>query len=298
MPGAGLLGADAAFPVLHGPFGEDGTRPGPAGDARRPLRRLRRPRLGGLHGQADPASACFAHHGIPQVDFVQAGDRRAGASARRRMGLPLWVKPSRLGSSVGITKVDVARADLDEAVELALAPRPAGDRRGVGAGREVECSVLGNEEPGDLAAGRDRRPRRLVRLRGQVLARGAWSCRAGPDRRRAGRARSGARGRGLRASPAAAAWRAATSSSSRTARSSSTRSTRCPASPRRASTRSSGRRAASPTRELCDRLVELAVERHAASALPTSSSQAALAGRGCTVGDLDLVAVVGRGRGW
>ena len=66
----------------------------------------------------------FAQAGIPQVDFVAAGE--PGWRERcEAMGLPLWVKPSRLGSSVGISKVEDS-AELDAAVELALAATTRG----------------------------------------------------------------------------------------------------------------------------------------------------------------------------
>jgi D-alanine-D-alanine ligase len=144
VPGAGLLSADAVFPALHGPFGEDGTIQGL-------LEALDVPYAG---SDVLSSALCmdklnlkrlFAHHGIPQVDFVQAGTEgwRERAPA---MGLPLWVKPSRLGSSVGISKV-TSPDDLDEAVELALRHDPRVIVEADAGGREVECSVLGNEEP-------------------------------------------------------------------------------------------------------------------------------------------------------
>ena len=72
--------------ALHGPFGEDGSIQGLARVARPSLRRLRRARLGRLHGQADPEAAARPAHGVPhQVAFTPS--RRAGtggASAARR----------------------------------------------------------------------------------------------------------------------------------------------------------------------------------------------------------------------
>ena len=85
-------------------------------------------------------------HGFPQVAFCQAGEPgwREQAAA---MGMPLWVKPSRLGSSVGITKVASAERELDEAVELAARHDPRVIVEAHAEGREVECSVIGNTEP-------------------------------------------------------------------------------------------------------------------------------------------------------
>ena len=157
-PGGGLLDAEAVFPALHGAFGEDGS-------------------IQGLHEQLDvpyvgsdvlASAICmdkltlkrlFAAHGLPQVDFaaVEGSDWWGRCEA---MGLPLWVKPSRMGSSVGITRVsDLAK--LDAAVELALRHDPRVIVEASSPGREVECSVIGNEEP-------------EASLPGEIVAHGAW----------------------------------------------------------------------------------------------------------------------------
>ena len=144
VPGDGLLGADVAFPVLHGPFGEDGSIQGV-------LEWLDLPYVG---SDVLASAICmdkltlkrlFAAHGVPQVAFaaVEGGDWRERCA---RLGLPLWVKPSRLGSSVGISRVD-SLDQLDEAVELALRHDPRVIVEASATGREVECSVLGNGDP-------------------------------------------------------------------------------------------------------------------------------------------------------
>jgi D-alanine-D-alanine ligase len=144
-PGEGLLDCEVAFPVLHGPFGEDGTVQGL-------LECLDVPYVG-----ADVLSSAICidkltlkrllgSYGIPQVPFVQAGE----PGWRERVvtyGLPLWVKPSRLGSSVGISKVETPERGLDDAVELAARHDPRVIVEVSAIGREVECSVLGNEQP-------------------------------------------------------------------------------------------------------------------------------------------------------
>jgi D-alanine-D-alanine ligase len=153
-PGAGLLGCDVVFPALHGPFGEDGSIQGL-------LETLDVPYVG---SDVLASAICidkltlkrlFAQAGIPQVDFVAVGEdgwrRRCEA-----MGLPLWVKPSRLGSSVGISRVESTGAELDAAVELALGHDPRVIVEASARGREIECSVLGNESvetslPGEIA---------------------------------------------------------------------------------------------------------------------------------------------------
>jgi D-alanine-D-alanine ligase len=143
-PAGGLLGADAAFPALHGAFGEDGSIQGL-------LEWLDVPYVG---SDVLSSAVCmdkltlkrlFAAHAVPQVDFTAAeGPDWWGRC--ERLGLPLWVKPSRMGSSVGITRVD--RLDqLDEAVQLALRHDPRVIVEASAHGREVECSVLGNREP-------------------------------------------------------------------------------------------------------------------------------------------------------
>jgi D-alanine-D-alanine ligase len=141
----GLLGADVAFPVLHGPFGEDGTVQGL-------LECLDIPYAGPSVLAAAIAldklvcKRLLAHHGFPQVNFCQVGEPgwREQAAA---MGMPIWVKPSRLGSSVGITRVMSAEQELDEAVELALRHDPRVIIEAHCEAREVECSVIGNTEP-------------------------------------------------------------------------------------------------------------------------------------------------------
>jgi D-alanine-D-alanine ligase len=143
-PAAGLLGADAVFPALHGAFGEDGSVQGL-------LELLDVPYVG---SDVLASATCmdkltlkrlFAARGIPQVEFVAAGEE-GWRDRCEAMGLPLWVKPSRMGSSVGITKVE-EMADLDAAIESARRHDPRVIVEAAAHGREVECSVLGNESP-------------------------------------------------------------------------------------------------------------------------------------------------------
>jgi D-alanine-D-alanine ligase len=143
--GRGLLDADVAFPVLHGPFGEDGTVQGL-------LECLDVPYAGPSVLAAAVAmdkvicKQLLAFHGYPQVAFCQVGEPgwRDRAAA---MGMPLWVKPSRLGSSVGISRVASVEQELDDAVKLALRHDPRVIIEAHCEGREVECSVIGNTEP-------------------------------------------------------------------------------------------------------------------------------------------------------
>jgi D-alanine-D-alanine ligase len=145
MPAAGLFDADVAFPALHGPFGEDGSVQGV-------LEWLDIPYVG---SDVLASAICmdkltlkrlFAQAGLPQVEFVGVGER--GWRQRcEAMGLPLWAKPSRLGSSVGISKVESLGEELDAAVDLALRHDPRVIVEAHAGGREVECSLLGNEQP-------------------------------------------------------------------------------------------------------------------------------------------------------
>ena len=155
VPGEGLLGAAAAFPALHGPFGEDGSVQGL-------LEWLDLPYVG---SDVLASATCmdkltlkrlFAQDGVPQVEFAAA----SGPGWRERceaLGTPLWVKPSRLGSSVGISRVDALGDELERAVELARRHDPRVIVEASAHGREVECSLLGNEEvdasqPGEVVA--------------------------------------------------------------------------------------------------------------------------------------------------
>jgi D-alanine-D-alanine ligase len=141
----GLLGADAAFPVLHGPYGEDGTVQGM-------LEALDVPYVGaGVLASAiciDKLTfkRLLAFHSVPQVAFCAVGEEgwREMASG---FGLPLWVKPSRLGSSVGISKVTAPGRELDDAIDAARRHDPRVIVEASASGKEVECSVIGNDEP-------------------------------------------------------------------------------------------------------------------------------------------------------
>jgi D-alanine-D-alanine ligase len=150
-PGDGLLGADVVFPVLHGPFGEDGTVQGL-------LELLDVPYVGaGVLASAlcmDKVvfKEVMAAAGVPQVAY--AGVHRARWRAEPKavllelatLGEPVWVKPARLGSSVGIAPASdpaALAAALDDAFahdELVIAEASA-------LGLEVECSVMGHDEP-------------------------------------------------------------------------------------------------------------------------------------------------------
>jgi D-alanine-D-alanine ligase len=146
------LALDVIFPVLHGPFGEDGTVQGL-------LELANVPYVGsGVLASAagmDKAvmKVLFAARGLPivphQVMRRQEWEADPGRAATRllTLGLPLFVKPANLGSSVGISKVKHA-GELAAALDLALEfDHKVVIEAGVPAAREIECAVLGNDDP-------------------------------------------------------------------------------------------------------------------------------------------------------
>jgi D-alanine-D-alanine ligase len=143
-PGRGLLGVDVVFPVLHGPFGEDGTVQGLLEIADVPY-----VGAGVLASAACMDKAVFkrlmARAGLPQVDHVTLREGDSGQEVAR-LGLPVFVKPSRLGSSVGISKV-TEPAELGPALARAFEHDPQVLVEAAASGLELECSVIGNSEP-------------------------------------------------------------------------------------------------------------------------------------------------------
>jgi len=150
-PGGGLDGIDVVFPALHGPFGEDGTVQGL-------LECLDVPYVGaGVLASAlcmDKVlfKDLMAAAQVPQVAYravrveQYTAERSGTLSGLAELGLPVFVKPARLGSSVGIGRVTTA-AELPAALELAFAHDPLAIVEAAARGLEVECSVLGNGEP-------------------------------------------------------------------------------------------------------------------------------------------------------
>ena len=146
-------GVDVIFPVLHGPYGEDGTVQGL-------LELANVPYVGcGVLGSAvgmDKAvmKTLFAARGLPVGPYLVVlrhgwNRDRAGLTARVRNELryPVFVKPANLGSSVGISKAK-SDAEFDAAMALALQfDRKIVIEAAVPNAREIECAVLGNDEP-------------------------------------------------------------------------------------------------------------------------------------------------------
>ena len=214
-PAQALGQVDVVLPVLHGPFGEDGTVQGL-------LELANVPYVGaGVAASAlcmdkDLFKAVLRDRGIPVARNVTL---RLGDELENPFGYPVFVKPARLGSSVGISKAH-DEAELDAAVALARRHDEKVLVEEFVAGTEVECGVLGNLRPAAarVRRRRDRPARRVVRLRGQVRRGrlGHHRPRPDPGRRPPPASRSSRSTRSSR--PSARAWPASTSSCARTAR--------------------------------------------------------------------------------
>jgi D-alanine-D-alanine ligase len=148
-PPAALLGQiDVVLPILHGPFGEDGTVQGL-------LELARIPYVGaGVAASAlcmdkDLCKAVLRDRGIPVARNVTLRD---GDPVRHPFAYPVFVKPARLGSSVGISKAHDER-ELETAVALARRHDDKVLVEELLEGTEVECGVLGNRDPIASAVG-------------------------------------------------------------------------------------------------------------------------------------------------
>jgi D-alanine-D-alanine ligase len=159
--GFGALGAiDVVFPILHGPFGEDGTVQGL-------LKLANLPFVGaGVLGSAvgmdkDVMKRLLRDANIPIGKFLAFNrwDKIRFAQVRKALGMPLFIKPANLGSSVGISKV-VNPAQFAAAVKEAFRYDNKIVIEEFIRGREIECSVLGNDNPiaslpGEIIVNRD-----------------------------------------------------------------------------------------------------------------------------------------------
>ncbi len=159
------LNLDVVFPVLHGPYGEDGTIQGL-------LELSNIPYVGpGVLASAagmDKAAmkVMFAARGLPLCawrGFVRAEwdrERKRVLADLAPLGYPMFVKPANLGSSVGISKVKV-EGDLVPAIEMAFEfDRKVVVEAAVPQAREIECAVLGNDDvraslPGEIIPSRE-----------------------------------------------------------------------------------------------------------------------------------------------
>jgi D-alanine-D-alanine ligase len=138
---------DIIFPVLHGPFGEDGTIQGL-------LKITNLPFVGaGVVGSAvgmdkDIMKRLLRDANIPIADYLTYNHKNQVSfmEVKDKIGLPCFIKPANLGSSVGVTKID-NKGEFNKAIDYAF----EFDRKIIVEeyikGREIECSVLGNQDP-------------------------------------------------------------------------------------------------------------------------------------------------------
>jgi D-alanine-D-alanine ligase len=160
----GSLEVDVVFPVLHGPYGEDGTVQGLLDMAGIPY--VGSGVLGSALGMdKEKMKRMFRDHGLPIGDFVVIraheweDDAGRCLEAALRVGFPSFTKPANLGSSVGVSKCE-DEASLVAGIEEALRhDRKVLVEEGM-AGREIEVGVLGNDNPeasvpGEVFPGRE-----------------------------------------------------------------------------------------------------------------------------------------------
>lgn len=138
---------DVVFPLLHGPFGEDGTVQGL-------LKLANVPFVGsGVLGSAlgmdkDVMKRFLQGAGVPVAKFLtfRNGDAPEFENVKETLGMPVFVKPANLGSSVGVSKVR-DQEEFETAVAYAFRYDTKILIEEMIAGREIECGVLGNQNP-------------------------------------------------------------------------------------------------------------------------------------------------------
>lgn len=174
-PAGGLLGADVVFPVLHGQFGEDGTVQG----------MLETLDVAYVGAGVAASAVCLdkilfkelmSAVGLPQVEYVGVRAQRFLAAPEEvlaelsRLGLPVFVKPAHLGSSLGIVKVSNPAA-MGAALEQGFAHDGRVIVEAMAAGVEVECGVLGRSDHEIDAGGGEAA---LASEPGEIVLSGEW----------------------------------------------------------------------------------------------------------------------------
>jgi D-alanine-D-alanine ligase len=179
QPGRGLIGADVVFPALHGPYGEDGTVQG----------LLETLDIAYVGAGVTASAVCLdkvlfkrvlsaAERAIPQVRYVGVHERRWRDEPAHvleeiaALGLPVFVKPAHLGSSVGIARASEA-AGLAEALNQALVHDELVIVEAAAGGVEVECGVLGLTSAERAGAGAGD-ARALASEPGEIVVTGEW----------------------------------------------------------------------------------------------------------------------------
>ncbi|HUQ85473.1 MAG TPA: D-alanine--D-alanine ligase family protein [Candidatus Limnocylindrales bacterium] len=142
-----LNNIDLVFPVMHGPYGEDGSIQGF-------LKLANLPFVGsGVLGSAigmdkDVTKRLLRDAGLPIGKFLvfERKDEIHFDDVKKELGVPFFVKPANLGSSIGVSKVK-NEADFDQAVKSAFSYDAKIIIEEYTEGQEIECAVLGNENP-------------------------------------------------------------------------------------------------------------------------------------------------------
>lgn len=138
---------DVVFPILHGPFGEDGTVQGLLKLANIPF--VGASVLGSAVGMdKDVMKRLLRDSEIPIAEFLilKNNENVSFETVQKKLGMPVFVKPANLGSSVGVSKVTNEK-ELEKAVVSAFKYDTKILIEEAIVGREIECSVLGNENP-------------------------------------------------------------------------------------------------------------------------------------------------------
>jgi D-alanine-D-alanine ligase len=139
-----LKNLDVVFPVLHGPFGEDGTIQGMLDIAGIPY--VGASVLGSCIGlDKDVTKRLLRDAGISVADFLVYRKKPDFNEVEERLGLPFFVKPATMGSSVGITRVESLH-EFDAAIELAFSCDAKIVIEEQIVGKELECAVLGLDQ--------------------------------------------------------------------------------------------------------------------------------------------------------
>jgi D-alanine-D-alanine ligase len=174
-PAGGLLDADVVFPVLHGPFGEDGTVQG----------MLETLDVAYVGAGVAASAVCLdkilfkelmSTVGLPQVEYRGVRAERFAAAPEEvlaelaGLGLPVFVKPAHLGSSLGIVKVSTSAA-MGAALEQGFVHDGRVIVEAMATGVEVECGVLGRSDHETDADGGETA---LASEPGEIVLSGEW----------------------------------------------------------------------------------------------------------------------------
>ncbi len=144
---ASLQKIDVIFPVLHGPFGEDGTMQGVFKQIGKPF--VGASVLGSALGMdKDVMKRLLRDAGIPIGKFLTIKDNEkiSFETAKKKLGSPIFIKPANMGSSVGISKVKT-KSEFDKGIKEAFKFDTKVVVEEFINAREIECAVLGNDHP-------------------------------------------------------------------------------------------------------------------------------------------------------